>query len=144
MGDIFQRVWENLIRRVIGPMNFRIIIQPLVAVFFAIRSGMRDARAGRSAFLWTALTDKSQRGGLLRHAWSDVGKVFVFACILDAIYQVIVHRVVYILEMLIVAAVLAVLPYIIIRGPVTRLVARLHHHHPVPQNRTPQGEQHVK
>lgn len=142
MSDIFQRVWENLIRRVSGPMNFRLIIQPLVAIFFAIRSGIRDAREGHSAFLWTALTNKSKRRDLLRHAWGEVGKVFIFACILDAVYQVVVHRGVYILEMLIVAAVLAVFPYILIRGPVTRLVARWYH--PTSHNPNPQAEPHVK
>lgn len=140
MGDIFQRVWENLIGRVSGPMWFRLVIQPLVAIFFAARSGVRDAREGRTPFLWTTIMDKSKRPDLLRHAWSDVGKVFIFACILDAVYQLIVHRGVYILEMFIVATVLAVIPYVLIRGPVSRLVRYLYH----PLSKNPQGEQHVK
>lgn len=129
MGDIFQRAWENLLGRVSGPMKFRLVMQPLVAIFFAVRSGIRDARQGRSAFLWSVITDKSQRRDLLRHAWSDVGKVFIFACVLDAIYQLIEHRGVYFLEMLIVAAVLAVLPYVLVRGPVSRLVKRFYSTH---------------
>lgn len=140
MGDIFQRVWENLIGRVSGPMWFRLIIQPLVAIFFAARSGIRDAREDNPAFLWTAIRDESQRRALLRHAWADIGKVFIFACLLDSIYQIKVHRGVYVLEMLIVATVLAVLPYVLIRGPVSRLVKLLYH----PLNKTPEGEPHVK
>jgi hypothetical protein len=140
MGDIFQRVWENLLGRVTGPMNFRLVLQPLVAIFFATRAGIRDAREGRPAFLWTALTDKSQRRNLLRSAWGHIGKVFIVACIIDAVYQLLEHRGVYILEMFIVATVLAVLPYIIIRGPVSRLVKLLYH----PHKQNAQGEQHVK
>lgn len=140
MGEIFHEVWQNLIGRVTGPMWFRLILQPLVAVFFATRSGIRDARAGRSAFLWTTLTDKSQRRDLLRNAWGDIGKVFIFASILDAVYQFIeLHRV-SVIGMLFVAAALALLPYILIRGPVSRLVKLLYH----PHNKSFQGEQHVK
>jgi hypothetical protein len=140
MEDILRRVWDNLAARVTGPMSFRLIMQPLVASGFAIWSGVKDARAGRPAFLWTTITDPAQRSLLLREAWKDVGKVFILAAVLDAIYQLIVHRGVYILEMLIVAAVLAALPYVLIRGPVTRLVRLLSHS----QNKHPQGEQHVK
>ena len=122
MDDIFKRVWDNLIGRLTGPMNFRLIIQPLVAAGFAVWSGIKDARAGRPAFLWAVVTDPDQRSALLRGAWKDVGKVFMLAVILDAIYQLIQLRAVYLLELLIVAPTLAFIPYILLRGPVTRLV----------------------
>lgn len=140
MGDLFQQLWSNLLGRVSGPMKFRLVIQPLVAIFFAVRAGIRDARVGRPAFLWTAITDKSRRRDMLHTAWNDIGKVFIFACILDAIYQIIELDRVSIVGTLFVAAVLALLPYIIIRGPVSRLVKLLYH----PRNTNPQGEQHVK
>lgn len=120
-------------------MKFRLILQPLVAIFFATRAGIRDARAGRPAFLWTALTDKSQRHDLLRSLWADVGKVFIVACIIDVIYQILELSRVHVLGMLFVAAVLALVPYALIRGPVSRLVK--HFYHP---NTNPKGEQHVK
>ena len=128
MSDIFIRLWNNLIGRITGPMNFRLIMQPLVAAGFAIWSGVKDARAGRPAFLWTVVTDPDQRSILLRSAWKDVGKVFMLAVILDAIYQLIQLHGVYLLELLIVAPTLAFVPYILLRGPVTRLVARFTHH----------------
>lgn len=140
MGDLFQHAWNNLLGRVSGPLKFRLVLQPLVAIFFAIRAGIRDARAGRPAFLWTAVTDKSQRRALLLSAWADVGKVFIAACVIDVIYQIIVHRRVSIAGMLIVSAILALLPYAIIRGPVSRLVKLFYRRH----NKTPQGEQHDK
>ena len=122
MHDIFQRLWNNLTGRINGPMNFRLVLQPLMAAAFATWSGIKDARAGRPAFLWTAITDPSQRSTLLRQGWKDVGKVFILAIVLDAIYQVIAHRGVYILELLIVAPTLAFVPYLLMRGPITRLV----------------------
>jgi hypothetical protein len=62
---------------------------------------------------------------LLRQGWKDVGKVLLLATILDVIYQLIVHRGVYILELLITAVVLAVIPYILFRGPISRIAKML-------------------
>src|SRR5579862_5545781 len=118
MDDILKRVWDNLTGRLTGPMSFRLIMQPLVASGFAIWSGVKDARAGRPAFLWTVVTDPAQRAALLRSAWKDVGKVFILAVVLDAIYQLIQLRAVHVLELLIVAPTLAFVPYALLRGPV--------------------------
>jgi hypothetical protein len=43
----------------------------------------------------------------LRNGWKDVGKVFIVAVALDAIYQLVVQRGVYVLELQIVATALA-------------------------------------
>ena len=53
-----------------------------------------------------------------------MGKVFIVAIILDLTYEVIVYRWVYPGQALIVAAVLAFIPYLLIRGPVTRIARR--------------------
>lgn len=124
MEEILKRVWENLVGRSVGPMNFRLVIQPVVAIILAIRAGVKDAREGRPAFFWAVLSHRHYRPELLRHGWQDVGKVFILAMILDAIYQLIVHRGVYVLEMLIIATVLAIVPYILVRGPVNRIARR--------------------
>ena len=56
----------------------------------------------------------------------DLGQVFILAIVLDVIYQVIVVRWLYRVETLIVAAVLAIFPYLLIHGPVTRLARGRH------------------
>jgi hypothetical protein len=114
-------------------MNFRLLIQPIVASVLAIRAGLKDAREGRPAFLWAAITNRAYRSELLRQGSRDIWKVFVVAVVLDAIYQLIVQRGVYLLELLVVATVLAIVPYIVIRGPVSRIGAALMH-------RTDRGE----
>jgi hypothetical protein len=125
MDEILRRVWENLIGRSTGPINLRLLIQPSVAIFFAVRSGLKDAREGRPAFLWGVLFKPGHRDELLNQGWKDVGMVFIIAMVLDAIYQLIVHRGVYVLEMLITATVLAIVPYLVVRGPVNRIARRL-------------------
>jgi hypothetical protein len=124
MDEILRRVWENLIGRPTGPINFRLLIQPSLAIFFAVRSGLKDAREGRPAFLWGVLFKPGHRDELLNQGWKDVGKVFVAAMVLDAIYQLIVHRGAYVLEMLITATALAIVPYLLVRGPANRIARR--------------------
>lgn len=126
MEEILKRVLENLFSRLSGPLNFRFIVQPAVASFLAIRAGLRDAQQERPAFLWAAITNPSYRRHLFRQFWNDAWKVFALAIVLDAIYQLIVHRGVYVLELFIVATILALVPYLSLRGPVNR-IARLFH-----------------
>jgi hypothetical protein len=106
-------------------MHLRLIIQPTVAIILAIRAGLADARQGRPAFLWAAITNPAYRPELLREGWKDVGKVFILAVVLDTIYQLIVRRGLYLGELLIVATVLAIVPYVLVRGPVNRIRKRL-------------------
>jgi len=124
MEDLLTRIFENLIGRVSGPMKFRLILQPLMAIIFAIRSGLKDAKGGRPAYFWALFTDSAHRRDLLRDGWKSVGRVFILAIIIDAVYQFIVFRWVYPVEALLVAVILAFIPYLLIRGPVNR-IARL-------------------
>jgi hypothetical protein len=125
MGEILQRLLDNLMGRPTGPLGLRLLIQPCVAIFFAVRSGLKDAREGRPAFFWGVLFKPGHRDELLHQGWKDVGVVFVIAMLLDAIYQLMVHRGVYVLEVLITATVLAIVPYFLVRGPVNRIARRL-------------------
>ena len=121
MNDILERVWQNLGARLTGPMNLRLIVQPAVATILAIRAGLRDAHQDRAPFFWAVLWNPAHRRELLRQGWKDVGKVFVIATILDVVYQLIVHRAVYSLELLITAVTLAIVPYVLLRGPISRI-----------------------
>ena len=121
MNDILARLWQNLYGRLSGPLNLRLIIQPAVATILAIRAGLRDAHQDRAPFFWALLWNPAHRRELLRQGWKDVGKVFVLATILDVAYQLIVHRGVYSLELLITAVTLAIVPYLLVRGPISRI-----------------------
>ena len=121
MEDLLARIFENLIGRVSGPMKFRLILQPLMATVFAIRSGLKDAKGGRPAYFWGLFTDSAHRQDLLRDGWKSVGRVFILAIIIDVVYQFIVFRWFYPGEAILVAAILAFIPYLLIRGPVNRI-----------------------
>ena len=120
MDDMWTRIASDMADRVSGPMKFRLVLQPAMAAFFAIRAGLADARAGRTPYFWTLISEPSQRAYLIKDGWKGVGKVFVLALVLDVVYQIIVSRFVYPGEAIIVAFVLAIAPYLILRGLVTR------------------------
>ena len=125
MDDMWTRVGHNLIDRVSGPMKFRLVLQPTMAAIFAIRSGLADAKLGKPPYFWGLLTDSGQREAMAKDGWKSVGKVFILAMVLDAIYQLIEEHFIYPGEMLIVAFVLAIVPYLILRGLVTRMARRV-------------------
>lgn len=124
MDHMWARVGSQLLARVTGPMKFRLVLQPVMSGFFAIRSGLADARGGNPPYFWALVWDHGQREAMLKNGWKDVGRVFILAFLMDVVYQVIVLRFVYLGEALIVAFVLAIIPYLILRGLVTRLARR--------------------
>jgi hypothetical protein len=120
-----EQIWDQLAGRLEGPFVFRFILQPVMAVLFAVRAGLKDARGRRAPYLWTVLLHPSERPQLLREGFKDVAKVFILAIVLDLAYQWIVFRWVYPLQALFVAALLAQIPYVIVRGPITRIAGRV-------------------
>jgi hypothetical protein len=124
IDDVWMRFVENMVARVSGPMKLRLFLQPTMATIFAIRSGLKDAREGRPPFLWTVLTDPVSRGYLIHDGWKSVGKVFILAMALDIIYQLIVAHFIYPLEVVITAFLLAIVPYICLRGLTTRIARK--------------------
>jgi hypothetical protein len=124
VDDLLARLWENLGGRVGGPMTFRLLLQPLVASVLAARAGWKDAQTGRPPYFWTVLSNPEDRHALLREGWKAVAKVFTLALVIDLVYQVIVFGRIYPLESLIVAVLLAFVPYLLVRGPVNRIARR--------------------
>src|ERR1700689_3418321 len=124
MDNGWLRVGSQLIARGSGPMKFRLVLQPCMAAFFAIRAGLADARAGKPPWFWELVSNPPLRADMVKEAWKRIGKVFILAVVLDVVYQLIVLHFVYPGETLIVAFILAIVPYVILRGPVVR-VARM-------------------
>lgn len=121
----FAEAWREIVGRSDGPFAFRFYLQPLMAVFFAVRDGIRDAKAGRPAYLWSLFTDPAGRRERLLDGWRSVGKIFVLAMVLDLLYQIVVLRGLRPVEGLLVAIALALVPYVLLRGPANRLFRRL-------------------
>ena len=113
---------DQLVGRLSGPLNFRLVVMPTVVTVLALRAVWKDLRDGRPAFLGMWIQDPVERNRVLRGALKDVGKVFVVAVVLDIAYQLMVFRWVYPGMVLVVAVMCAIVPYVLVRGPVYLLV----------------------
>jgi len=121
VDNVFARVWENLVSRTEGPLKFRFVLQPAMAVFLAARGGLRDSREGKPAFFWALFVDSGHRRELLHDGWDSIWKLSLLAFVLDCIYQIIELHWIYPFEAFVVAVFLAIVPYLLVRGPVNRI-----------------------
>jgi hypothetical protein len=118
------RIRDDLVERPGTPMRFRLILQPLMATLVAIRDGLADARIGRSPYFWTVLRDPHRRGKRLNEGLNQTARIILLAVAMDSIYQIIVLKWFYPTEAVGIALLLAFVPYLVIRGPATRLARR--------------------
>jgi hypothetical protein len=119
-----QSFWHDILARPGGPMTFRFILQPAMAVIAALVDGIKDARTGRSPYLWTVLTNPAERMGRLREGVIATARIILLGLMMDAIYQFVVLKTFYPGQAVIVALVLALFPYILLRGPIARIARR--------------------
>jgi hypothetical protein len=124
MDDTLARVWQEIAARPDGPLAMRFYLQPLMATILAIKDGVADGRLGKPPYFWAIFTQPTQRAALVRDGWHSVRKLFIIAVVLDLAYQFVVLKGLRPLEGLVVAIVLAFVPYLLLRGPANRLVRR--------------------
>jgi hypothetical protein len=125
--DDFTRFWTDIVGRLTGPLTFRLILQPLMAIFYAYKDGVSDARAGRPPYLQAMFSEPGERKELLGEGLKHLARVIVLGALMDTIYQVVVFKRFYPGELIVVVFLLAIVPYVVFRGPLTRL-ARRHTH----------------
>jgi hypothetical protein len=126
MEDFIRQHWEQLLGRIQGPFWFRLILQPLVSAVIGFRAAARDVRLDRPPFVWSCLVNRAERRQLLLEGWKEVSRVFIMAVIIDLIYQIMVLHWIYPLQAMLVASVLSLAPYPVIRGVANRII-RLSH-----------------
>lgn len=120
-GPVFERIWQNLLDRPSGPMTFRFVLQPVMASMAALVDGVKDARTGRNPYLWTILSDPRKRSSRLHEGLISTARVILLGLCMDLIYQFIVFETFHPAEAVIIAGLLAFVPYLLLRGPVTHV-----------------------
>ena len=118
---VFERLWHDLIEEPTQRMRFRFILQPLMAAFAAIRDGRKDVRTGRSPFLVTVLRNPQKRIERLDEGLNATARIILLGMVMDTVYQILVLKRFYPNEALIIALLLAFVPYVIIRELVVRV-----------------------
>lgn len=132
--DLAIRFWEEMIARPFGPMKFRFVLQPVMASALAIRDGLKDARTERGPYFWTILHDPARRRKKLMGGLRAVLRVLVLGAVMDVIYQLTELHGVRPVQTAVIALQLAFVPYVIVRGPTTRIARYLQRHADQPQS----------
>ncbi len=125
MTDWSRDFWPEVTSRLTGPLAMRFYLQPVLPTLFAVRDGFRDAVNGRPAYFWAIFSNSKQRRHLLRDGWKAVGRIFLLAVAVDFIYQLLALRSLHLSQAVLVATMLALGPYILLRGPINRIVRTL-------------------
>jgi hypothetical protein len=119
--EIHQRFWADIFDRVHGPMTFRFFLQPTMAALAAIPDGIRDAHLGHKSFFWSALWNPNAPKGRLREGMISIARVVLLGLSIDVIYQFRTLDHFYPVEALMMAVLLAVIPYFILRWIVEQI-----------------------
>jgi len=125
MVDWFVRGVSDLVARLHGPFSFRFVLQPAMAAIYALHDGLRDAREGKPAYLWSLLTKRVDRPELLRQGLHRMARVIMLGTVVDVLYQLIEFRWVYPLELVVTVFGIAFVPYLLLRGVVRRMFGHM-------------------
>ena len=117
----FQSYFNDIIGRAEGIMHFRLISQPLSAIYFAIHGGLRDSKENKPPFFWALVFHPEHHQDLFKSSCKDIWKVFIVAFLLDTVYQIIVFHFFYPVQALIMAIILGLVPYLLFRASITRI-----------------------
>ena len=116
-------------------MVFRFFLQPTMAAIAAWRDGVKDARTGRSPFFQGAVTDPAQRAVRLNEALVATARIILLGLVMDGIYQAIEFESFHPAEAVIIALVLAFVPYLLLCGLVARAARHWFSRGPSRENR---------
>jgi hypothetical protein len=111
--EVHHRFWSDIFGRLHGPMTFRFYLQPAMAFIAALIDGIRDARPGHKSFFWSVRGYPEQHSGRLREDLIATARVALLGLSMDAIYQFKVLDRFYPAEAVMMALLLAVIPYFI-------------------------------
>jgi hypothetical protein len=118
------RLWTDILDRPGGPMTFRFILQPTMAIIAALRDGFHDARLGRRPYIWALIhgvRDSEGRSGRLWEGIISTARILILGVVMDIIYQWKVLDTFYPGQSAVIAILLAFIPYLLLRGPFERI-----------------------
>ncbi|HTO91688.1 MAG TPA: hypothetical protein VMJ70_11215 [Candidatus Sulfotelmatobacter sp.] len=120
---------DGLAARLTGPMNFRFILQPVLAILMGIRDGRHDSKAGTPPFLFEVFTDPAHRKRNLVGALKSLLVPIAIGTVLDGVAQYLIFRdvpgrtlVVHPLAALVVGTTVIGIPYALARSLTNRLL----------------------
>jgi hypothetical protein len=130
MINYFFEIWESMLMRTKDFLQLRLLFGPLQSILLATLIAKRDAKKQYPPYIWRFLATSKQRRAISRNAWINAGKIFVLAVSIDIIYQLTeiimfdAKMTFNALEAALVGLLLTIIPYILMRGPVQRVIGK--------------------
>ncbi len=88
----YMTILDKLAERLTGPMHFRFIFQPFVAILLGIRDGRQDAKVGNPPFLLNFFYSPYNREQQIQSAIKTLIKPVLFGIILDSLAQYMIFK----------------------------------------------------
>ncbi len=122
--DWFEALLNDIAARFTGPLCFRFIVQPLIAILLGMRDGSLDAKAKSPPFLLALFTYPKGRTDLITNASKSIIIPIIIGIVMDSIAQYLIFNMIHPLQALIVGSFLLAIPYGLARGLTNRIVSR--------------------
>lgn len=113
---------DDIPKRMSGPGRFRLILQPLIAVFLGSRSGFADARSGRPPYLSGVLFHRVLRHELLKSGFNHLVNLLLMSILLDSVFQWMIFGSSHPAAALVVGPILVAAPYCLARALANRFM----------------------
>lgn len=123
----FEHLINDFLAVITGPLSFRFIVQPAVAMVLAIRDGRVDAKLHRKPFFWSIVSNPSQRMKSITNALHSVLSPIIIGICTDAVAQYMIFKHVRIVTAIFVGSVIISLPYVLVRGITNRICIMKYH-----------------
>ncbi len=104
-----------------GKFQLRLIFQPVLALLLGVRFGIRDAKAGKPAFLMSLVEAQHERWPILKQGLRDAIIPLCIALVIDGILQRMINGYVRPMAAIVVGVLLVFLPFVIGRGLSNRI-----------------------
>jgi hypothetical protein len=114
----------GIVARLTGPLNFRFVVQPIMAIILGIRDGVTDAKLGNPPFIFDLLFNPQGRDRDLKSAWKSLAKPMILAVVLDAVAQYLIFKQILVIPAIIIGTFLMAVPYAFARGITNRILSK--------------------
>ncbi len=117
---------ETMHELLTGPLHFRYVLQPLIALLLGLRDGRMDQREGRPPFFLSLFTQRLNSQQRAKEALRQIMVPLAIAVVADSIAQLLIFRYWRLWPTVFDALCIIFLPYLVARGVSNRLLRRAH------------------
>ena len=130
MDEVIQKTVEGIVARLAGPMSFRFMLQPTIAVLLGIRDGRLDAKALTPPFIFDLVFKPADREKAIKSGLRTLLTPMIVGTVLDAVAQYLIFGRVRILPAMLVGMFVMGFPYSLARGISNRIATAMQHEAP--------------